>query len=155
MFRRPPRRARIQWRVWMPWYEFSRLVGELQDHDEVLHGGFTAAAVLVAGTLAGACALPALALPLVVAGGLATAGLLVGAHPDGRRLFAELRAAGLPGPRALLRIGAQMTTADARALWDGRTRTRTALADVEEPLLIEGPRVVERDEETEDGRKGR
>ncbi len=151
MFRRSPRRARIQWRTWMPWYEFSRLVGEVQDHDEVLRGGFTAAAILVAGTLGVAFALPALALPLIVGGGLTTAGMLVCAHPDGARLVAELRAAGLPEPRALLRIGAEMATADARAVWDGRTRT--ALADVEAPLLIEGPRVVDRDEGTDDGRR--
>ncbi len=152
MFRRPPRRARIHWRTWMPWYEFSRLVGEVQDHDEILHGGFTAAAILVAGTLAGAFVLPALALFFIVGGGLTTAGMLVCAHPDGARFVAELRAVGLPGPRTLLRLSAEMATADARAVWGGRTRT--ALADVEAPLLIEGPRVLERDEGTEDGRRG-
>jgi len=134
MFHRPPRRARIQWRTWMPWYEFSRLVGEVQDHDEGLHGGFTAAAILVAGTLAGAFALPALALPLIVGGGLATAGMLLGAHPDGARLVAELRAVGLPGPRTLLRIGARLVVDDARLLWTGRR----ALDAAPTPLLLEG-----------------
>ncbi len=134
MFRRPPRRARIQWRTWMPWYEFSRLVGEVQDHDEGLHGGFTAAAILVAGTLAGAFALPALALPLIVGGGLATAGMLVCAHPDGARLITGLRAVGLPGPRTLLRIGARLVVDDARLLWTGRR----ALDAAPTPLLLEG-----------------
>jgi hypothetical protein len=139
MFHRPPRRARVQWRTWMPWYEFSRLVGEVQDHDEVLHGGFTAAAILVAGTLAGAFALPALALPLIVGGGLTTAGMLVCAHPDGARLVAELRAVGLPGPRALLRIGVRMGAEDARSLWDGRPALNAPDGGASRPLLLAGP----------------
>ncbi len=138
MFHRPPRRARVQWRVWMPWYEFSRLVGEVQDHDEGLHGGFTAAAILVAGTLAGAFALPALALPLIVGGGLTTVGMLVCAHPDGARLVAELRAVGLPGPRTLLRIGVRMGAEDARALWDGRPALDAPDGGAP-PLLLAGP----------------
>ena len=138
MFHRPPRRARVQWRVWMPWYEFSRIVGEVQDHDEVLHGGFTAAAVLVAGTFGVAFALPALALPLIVAGGLTTAGMLVCAHTDGARLVAELRAVGLPGPRTLLRIGVRMGAEDAQALWDGRPAL-DAPGEGAPPLLLAGP----------------
>ena len=138
MFHRPPRRARVQWRVWMPWYEFSRIVGELQDHDAVLHGGFTAAAILVAGTLAGAFALPALALPLIIGGGLTTAGMLLGAHPDGARLVAELRAVGLPAPRTLLRIGVHMGAEDARSLWDGRPALN-APGGASRPLLLAGP----------------
>jgi hypothetical protein len=139
MFHRPPRRARVQWRVWMPWYEFSRLVGEVQDHDAVLHGGFTAAAILVAGTLAGAFALPALALPLIIGGGLTTAGMLLGTHPDGARLVAELRAVGLPGPRALLRIGVRMGAEDARSLWDGRPALNAPDGGASRPLLLAGP----------------
>ncbi len=138
MFHRPPRRARVQWRVWMPWYEFSRLVGEVQDHDEVLRGGLTASAILVAATLALAVALPTLALPLVVAGGLGAVGLLLGAHPDGARLVAELRAVGLPGPRTLLRIGASLAVDEARSLWDGRPALN-APGGASRPLLLAGP----------------
>ncbi len=134
MFRRPPRRARIQWRVWMPWYEFSRLVGELQDHDEAAQGALTAAALVVAGTLGSAFVLPACGLPIIIAGGLLIVGLLTAASADGARLAEGLRAEGLPAPRTILRIGARLVVDDARLLWTGRR----ALDAAPTPLLLEG-----------------
>ena len=134
MFRRPPSKARIQWRVWMPWYEFSRLVGELQDHDEAAQGAMTAAVLVVAGTLGSAFVLPAWGLPIIIAGGLLIVGLLTAASADGARLAAGLRGARLPAPRALLRIGARLVVDDARMLWHGRR----ALDVAPTPLLLEG-----------------
>jgi len=134
MFRRPPRRARIQWRTWMPWYEFSRLVGEVQDHDEAAQGALTAAALVVASTLGSAFVLPGWGLPIIIAGGLLIVGLLTAASADGPRLAEGLRAEGLPGPRTILRIGARLVVDDARLLWTGRR----ALDAAPTPLLLEG-----------------
>ncbi len=147
MFRRPPSKARITWRVWMPWYEFSRIVGEAQDHDEARRGALTAAAVLVAGTLGIAFVLPGWGLPIIIAGGALIVGLLTTASADGARLGAGLRAEGLPAPRTALRIGAQLVADDVRALWNGRP----ALDGAPTPLLLEGEIV---DEDAGAGRRG-
>ncbi len=130
--RRPTYRARIRWHRWMPWYEVSRHMGEWQAHNEEGAGLLTAGVGLAAGVLVGAALIPGLALPLVLVGGLLMAGLLVYRTEDGPRLVAGLRAEGLPPPRTVLRLTAQLATEDARVLWEGRP----ALDAVPEPLML-------------------
>ncbi len=133
--KRPPARARIQWHTWMPWYEFSRLVGEAQDLDERAAGLLPFAGGLIVMTLAAALLFPALLVPCVVAGGLLTVGVLTRASRDGRRLVTGLHAAGLPSLRTLLRIGARLAAADAKLLWSGRASD----APILEVRLLEPP----------------
>ncbi len=144
MDRRPIYRARIRWHRWMPWYETSRLVGEWQAHNEEGAGVLTAGVGLAASVLMSTLLVPSLALPLIIAGGLLMAGLLVYRSEDGSRLVAGLRAEGLPSPRTILRLGAQLMAEDARALWDGRPALAVDVAPL--PLLLEGE-IVEEDAE--------
>ncbi len=137
---RSPYRARIQWHRWMPWYETSRQVGAWQTHNEEGAGALTAGVGLVAGVLMGTLLVPGLALPLSIVGGLLLAGLLVWRSEDGPRLVAGLRAEGLPAPRTVLRLGAQLVADDVRTLWTGRL----ALDSAPPPLLLEGE-IVEDD----------
>jgi len=139
--RRPPYRARIRWHRWMPWYEASRQIGEWQAHNDEGAGALTAGVGLAAGVLIGALLVPALALPLIIVGGLLLACLLVCRSEDGSRLVAGLRAEGLPSPRTILRLGAQLVAEDARALWDGRPALAVDVAPL--PLLLEGEIVDE------------
>ncbi len=139
MRQRPPSKARITWRVWMPWYEFSRIVGEIQDHDEAARGALTAAAILAASTLVIAFALPALAFPLIIAGGFGVVGVLTHASTEGVRLVAGLRAEGAPSPRTILRLTAEIVAQDARTLWHGHQ----ALDVAPLTLLLEGEIVAE------------
>ena len=118
--KRPPARARIRWHTWMPWYEFSRLIGEVQDLDDRADGLLPLAGGCIIVTLAAALLFPALLVPCAIAGGLLTVGTLTCASRDGRRLVAGLRMAGLPSPRALLQIGAQLAADDVKLLWSGR-----------------------------------
>ncbi len=140
--RRPPYRARIRWHHWMPWYEASRHIGEWQGHNEEGAGALTAGVGLAASVLIGTLLVPGLALPLVLVGGLLLAALLVWRSEDGPRLVAGLRAEGLPPPRTVLRLAAQLATEDVRALWDGRP----ALDAVPLPLLLDAE-IVGEDEE--------
>lgn len=139
--RRPPYRARIRWHRWMPWYEASRQIGEWQAHNDEGAGALTAGVGLAAGVLIGALLVPALALPLIIVGGLLLACLLVCRSEDGSRLVAGLRVEGLPSPRTILRLGARLVAEDARALWDGRPALAVDVAPL--PLLLEGEIVDE------------
>jgi len=143
---RPPYRTRIRWYRWMPWYELSRHMGEWQARNEEGAGILTAGVGLAAGVLMGAALVPGLALPLVLVGGLLIACLLVCRSEDGPRLIAGLRAEGLPSPRTVLRLAAQIAAEEARVLWDGRP----ALDAAPEPLMlapIEVGHIVEDDKE--------
>jgi len=140
MDRRPIYCARIRWRRWMPWYEASRQIGEWQAYNDAGAGALTAGVALAAGVLMGTLLVPSLALPLIIAGGLLMAGLLVYRSEDGPRLVAGLRAEGLPAPRTVLRLGAQLVADDVRTLWTGRL----ALDSAPPPLLLEGE-IVEDD----------
>ncbi len=142
--KRPPYRARIRWRRWMPWYEASRQIGEWQAHNDEGAGALTAGVGLAASVLMSAALFPALALPLIIAGGLLLACLLVYRSEDGSRLVAGLRAEGLPSPRTILRLGAQLVAEDAHALWNGRPALAVDVAPL--PLLLEGE-IVEEDAE--------
>jgi len=142
--RRPPYRARIRWHRWMPWYEASRQIGEWQAHNDEGAGALTAGVGLAAGVLIGALLVPALALPLIIVGGLLLACLLVCRSEDGSRLVAGLRMEGLPSPRTILRLGARLVAEDTRALWDGRPALAVDVAPL--PLLLEGE-IVDEDAE--------
>ncbi len=139
--RRPPYRARIRWHHWMPWYEASRQIGEWQAHNDEGAGALTAGVAFAASVLMSTLLVPSLALPLIIAGGLLMACLLVCRSEDGSRLVAGLRAEGLPSPRTILRLGAQLVAEDARALWDGRPALVVDVAPL--PLLLEGEIVDE------------
>jgi len=140
--KRSPYRVRIRWHHWMPWYEASRQIGEWQAHNDEGAGMLTAGVGLAASVLMSTLLVPSLALPLIIAGGLLMAGLLVCRSEDGSRLAAGLRAEGLPSPRTILRLGAQLVAEDARALWDGRPALAVDVASL--PLLLEGE-IVEED----------
>jgi len=142
--RRPSYRARIRWHRWMPWYEASRQIGEWQAHNDEGAGALTAGVALAAGVLMSTLLVPSLALPLIIVGGLLMACLLVCRSEDGSRLVAGLRAEGLPSPRTILRLGAQLVAEDARALWDGRPALAVDVAPL--PLLLEGE-IVDEDAE--------
>lgn len=150
MRQRPAYRARIRWHRWMPWYEVSRQIGEWQDHNEERAGLPLAALAVAAGALILSLFAPLCTLPIVIAGGLLTAGLLVCRGDEGPRLIAGLRAEGLPGPRTLLRLGARLAVEDARALWDGRP----ALDAAPMPLLLAATLVDEGDEGEDAGAGG-
>ena len=142
--KRPPYRARIRWHRWMPWYEASRQIGEWQAHNDEGAGALTAGVALAASVLMSTLLVPSLALPLIIAGGLLLAALLVWRSEDGPRLVAGLRAEGLPSPHTILRLGARLVAEDARALWDGRPALVVDVAPL--PLLLEGE-IVEEDAE--------
>jgi len=133
--KRPPARARIQWHTWMPWYEFSRLIGEAQDLNDRADSVLPLAGGVIIVTLATALLLPAFLVPCAVVGGLLTVGMLTYASRDGRRLVAGVRAIGLPSPRTLLGIGAQLAAADMKRLWSGQPSDPPIL----EVRLLEAP----------------
>ncbi len=141
--KRPTYRARIQWRTWAPWYEVSRQIGEWQAHTDDLHGALTVGGGAVASTLVAAVLFPPLSLPIVAIGGLLAVAAATWASPEGRRLADGLKREGLPSPRTAARIAAGMVAADTRAVWSGRS----AVMGKAIPLLIEGPRVDEIEEE--------
>jgi len=135
MMKRSAARARIQWHTWMPWYEFSRLIGEAQDLDDRAVGLLPLAGGVIIMTLAAALLFPALLVPCAVAGGLLTVGTLTYASRDGRHLVAGVRAAGLPSTRALLRLGMRLAADDMKLLWSGRASDGPIL----EGRLLEAP----------------
>jgi len=130
--RRPKFRARIHWHTWMPWYEFSRIGGEMQDHDERAGGMLPLALGIALATLAAAILAPQLSLLITVAGGGSIVGALTWGSGDGRRLVRGVKVVGLPSPRTFLALGAEMATDDLTALWHGRPHPAGLLAGPDE-----------------------
>jgi len=126
--RRPQFRARIQWHTWMPWYEFSRIVGEVQEHDERAGDMLPPALGIALVTLVAAEIVPQFSLLITVAGGGSIVWALTCATGDGRRLIRGVKVMGLPSPRTVLRLGAQMAADDVRTLWHGQSRLAGLLA---------------------------
>ena len=126
--RRPKVRARIQWHTWMPWYEFSRIAGEFQEHDERAGGMLPPALGIALVTLVAAMVVPQLSLLIAVAGGGCIVWALTCATGDGRRLIRGVKVVGLPSPRTLLALGREMATDDLAALWHGQPRPAGRLA---------------------------
>ncbi len=130
--RRPTFRARIQWQTWMPWYEFSRIAGEMQDHDERAGGVLLLTLGIALVTLVAAMFVPQLSLLITVAGGGSIVGALTWGSGDGRRLWRGVQVVGLPSPRTFLALGADMAADDVVALWHGRPRPAGLLAGPDE-----------------------
>ena len=131
LMRRPQFRARIQWHTWMPWYEFSRIAGEFQEHEERAGGMLLSALGIALVTLVAAMLTPQLSLLIAVAGGGSIVGTLTWGSGDGRRLWRGVKVVGLPSPRAVLRLGVDMAADDLVALWHGRPRPVGLLAGPE------------------------
>ena len=131
LMRRPQFRARIQWHTWMPWYEFSRIAGEFQEHEERAGGMLLSALGIALVTLVAAMLTPQLSLLIAVAGGGSIVGTLTWGSGDGRRLWRGVKVVGLPSPRAVLRLGVDMAADDLVALWHGRPRPAGLLASPE------------------------
>jgi len=129
--RRPKFRARIQWHTWMPWYEFSRILGEMQSHEERAGGMLLPALGIALVTLVAAMLAPQLSLLITVAGGGSIIGALTWGSGDGRRLWRGVKVVGLPAPRAFLRLGTDMAADDLTALWHGQPRSAGLLAGPE------------------------
>jgi hypothetical protein len=130
--RRPAFRARIQWHTWMPWYEFSRIAGEMQEHDERAGGMLPLTLGLALVTLVAAMFVPQLSLLITVAGGGSIVAALTWGSGDGRRLLRGVKVVGLPSPRTFLALSAEMAAADVRALWHGRPQPSSLLAGPDE-----------------------
>jgi len=130
--RRPTFRARIQWHTWMPWYEFSRIAGEMQDHDERAGGVLLLTLGIALVTLVAAMLVPQLSLLITVAGGGSIVGALTWGSGDGRRLWRGVQVVGLPSPRTFLALGADMAADDLVALWHGQPRPAGLLAGPDE-----------------------
>jgi len=130
--KRPMFRARIRWHTWMPWYEFSRIAGEFQDHDERAGGMLPLALGIALVTLVAAMLVPPLSLLIIVVGGGSIVWALTCGTGDGRRLIRGVKVVGLPSPRTFLRLSAEMATDDLTALWHGRPRPAGLLAGPEE-----------------------
>ncbi len=130
--RRPTFQARVQWHTWMPWYEFSRILGEMQDHDERAGGMLLPALGIALVTLVAAMLVPQLSLLITVAGGSSIVGALTWGSGDGRRLVRGVKVVGRPSPRTFLTLSAEMAAADMTALWNGRPRPAGLLAGPEE-----------------------
>jgi len=126
--KRPTFRARIQWHTWMPWYEFSRIAGEFQEHDERAGGMLPLGLGLALVTLVVAMLAPQLSLLVTVAGGGSIVGALTWGSGDGRRLIRGVKVVGLPSPRTFLALSAEIATDDLTALWHGRPRPAGLLA---------------------------
>ncbi len=130
--RRPKFRARIQWHTWMPWYEFSRIAGEMQSHEERTGGMLLPALGIALVTLVAAMLAPQLSLLITVAGGGSIVGAFTWGSGDGRRLWRGVKVVGLPSPRTVLALGADMVADDLAALWHGRPRPAGLLAGPDE-----------------------
>ncbi len=130
--RRPKFRARIQWHTWMPWYEFSRIAGEMQSHEERTGGMLPPVLGITLVTLVAAMLAPQLSLLITIAGGGSIVGALVYGTGDGRRIVRGVKVVGLPSPRAVLRLGADMAADDLVALWHGRPRPAGLLVGPDE-----------------------
>jgi len=129
--RRPTFRARIQWHTWMPWYEFSRIAGEFQEHEERAGGMLLSALGIALVTLVAAMLTPQLSLLIAVAGGGSVVGALTWGSGDGRRLWRGVKVVGLPSPRTFLALSAEMATNDLTALWHGQRHPAGLLAGPE------------------------
>ncbi len=129
---RPAFRARIWWHTWMPWYEFSRIAGEMQEHDERAGGMLLPALGIALVTLVAAMLAPQLSLLITMAGGGSIVWALTCATGDGRRLWRGVKVVGLPSPRTFLALSAEMATDDLTALWHGQPRPAGLLAGPEE-----------------------
>ncbi len=130
--RRPAFQARIRWHTWMPWYEFSRIAGEMQDHDERAGGMLPPALGIVLVTLVAAMLAPQLSLLITVAGGGSIVGALTWGSGDGRRLVRGVKVVGLPSPRTFLALSRDMAADDLTALWHGQPQPAGLLAGPEE-----------------------
>jgi len=130
--RRPTFRARIQWHTWMPWYEFSRIGGEFQEHDERAGGMLPPALGIALVTLVAAVIVPQFSLLITVAGGGSIVWALTCATGDGRRIIRGIKVVGLPSPRTFLALSAEMVADDLTALWHGQPRPAGLLAGPEE-----------------------
>ncbi len=130
--RRPAFRARIQWHTWMPWYEFSRIAGEFQDHDERAGGMLPLALGIALVTLVAAMLVPQLALLITITGGGSIMGALTWGSGDVRRLVRGVRVVGLPSPRMFLALSAEMAADDLTALWHGQPRPAGLLTGPED-----------------------
>ncbi len=128
---RPKFRARIQWHTWMPWYEFSRIAGEMQSHEERAGGMLLPALGIALVTLVAAMFVPQLSLLITVAGGGSIVGALTWGSGDGRRLWRGIKVVGLPSPRTFLALGADMAADDLVALWHGQPHPAGLLAGPE------------------------
>jgi len=126
--RRPKFQARVQWHTWMPWYEFSRILGEMQDHEERAGGMLLPALGLALVTLVAAMLTPQLSLLITIAGGGSMVGVLTWGSGDGRRLVRGVKVVGLPSPRTFLALSADMATDDLTALWHGQPQPAGLLA---------------------------
>jgi len=130
--RRPTFRARIRWHTWMPWYEFSRITGEVQEHDERAGGMLLPALGITLVTLVAAMLVPQLSLLITVAGGGSIVGALTWGSGDGRRLVRGVKVVGLPSPRTFLALSRDMAADDLTALWHGQPWPAGLLAGPEE-----------------------
>ncbi len=130
--RRPKFQARVQWHTWMPWYEFSRILGEMQDHEERAGGMLPLALGIALVTLVAAMLVTQLSLLIIVAGGGSIVWALTCGTGDSRRLIRGVKVVGLPSPRTFLTLSAEITTDDLTALWHGRPRPAALLAGPEE-----------------------
>jgi len=130
--RRPTFRARIQWHTWMPWYEFSRIAGEFQEHDERAGGMLPSALGLALVTVVAAVLVPQLSLLITLVGGGSIVWALTCGTGDGRRIVRGVKVVGLPSPRTFLALSAEMAADDLTALWHGRPRPAGLLAGPEE-----------------------
>ncbi len=130
--RRPTFRARIQWHTWMPWYEFSRIAGEFQDHDERAGGTLPLALGIALVSLVASMFIPQLSLLITLVGGSSIVWALTCGTGDGRRLVRGVKVVGLPSPRTILRLGVEMATDDLVALWHGRPQPAGLLAGPKE-----------------------
>jgi len=132
LMRRPKFHARIQWHTWMPWYEFSCILGEMQNHDERAGGMLPPALGIALVTLVAAVLVPQLSFLITVAGGSSIVWALTCANGDGRRLIRGVKVVGLPSPHTFLRLGAEMAADDLTALWQGQPRPAGLLTGPDE-----------------------
>ncbi len=128
--RRPEFRARVQWQTWMPWYEFSRIAGEFQEHDKRAGGMLPLALGIALVTLVAAVLIPQLSLLITLVGGGSIVWALTCGAGDGRRIIRGVKVVGLPSPRTFLRLSVEIATDDLTALWHGRPHP---------PGLLTGP----------------
>ncbi len=130
--RRPKFQARVQWHTWMPWYEFSRIAGEAQDHDGRAGGMLLPALGIALVTLVAAMLVTQLSLLITLVGGGSIVWALTWGSGDGRRLVRGVKVVGLPSTRTFLTLSAEMAADDLTALWHGQPRPAGLLASPDE-----------------------
>ena len=131
LMRRPKFHARIQWHTWMPWYEFSRILGEMQNHDERADGMLPPALGIALVTVVAAMLVPQLSLLITLVGGGSIVWALTCGAGDGRRIVRGVKVVGLPSPRTFLALSADMAADDLVALWHGQPHPAGLLAGPE------------------------